>query len=657
MKENHLKKLESKKEEFVTVTLSDGTAKIVPKGIKILSLLGELGNKFSKEALAARVNDQLVDLSFNIQEDSKLEILTPSSKESLEIYRHTASHILAHAVKLLFPEVKVGIGPATDEGFYYDFDKPEPFTPEDLDKIEKKMQEIIEKNYPIVRKIASKEKLIDFFKSIDEDLKVELIQEKGGDLCSYYEQNGFVDFCLGPHLPTTGKVVAFKILSVAGAYWKGDEKNKMLQRIYATAFFSQKELKKHLALLEEAKKRDHRKLGKELDIFSIHEEAGTGFIYWHPKGSTIRRIVEDFWKEEHAKHGYKIVYTPHIVKDQIWRLSGHYDFYRECMYTFEHDEEEFVIKPMNCNGHILIYKSKKHSYRELPIRYAELGTVYRYERSGVLHGMMRVRGFTQDDAHIFCTREQLSVEIEKVIHLAKFMLKSFGYDNYEIDLSTSNPNTPAKYAGQRGEWEHAEKILASVLNNLKLKYQLMEGEAAFYGPKIDIKMLDALGRAWQGPTIQLDFNLPERLGVYYTAADSKEYPVLMIHRTVLGSMERFIGGLIEHYSGAFPIWLAPIQVTILPITQRTNPYAEKVEDVLISNGLRVESDLRNEKIGMKIRESQLAKIPFMLILGDKEEKQSNVSLRTRNEGDKGSYDLQAFIDYAKKLIKEKALKP
>lgn len=655
MKENHLKKSTSKTEELITITFPDGTIKEVPKGTTISFLLSKLGKNFSKEALAAKINEQLVDLSFALQEDCKLKLLIPPSRETLNIYRHTASHILAHAVKSLFPEVKVGIGPATEEGFYYDFDKPEPFTPEDLDQIEKKMKDIIAEDYTIVRKTAPKEKLMNFFKSQDEDLKVELIQEKGGEICSYYEQNGFADFCLGPHLPSTGKVKAFKILSLAGAYWKGDEKNKMLQRIYATAFFTQDELKKHLSLLEEAKKRDHRKLGKELDIFSIHEEAGAGFIYWHPKGSIIRRIVEDFWKDEHVKHGYKIIYTPHIVKDQIWRLSGHYDFYRECMYTFKHDNEEYVVKPMNCNGHILIYKSRKHSYRELPIRYAEMGTVYRYERSGVLHGMMRVRGFTQDDAHIFCTREQLSDEIEGVIHLAKFMLTSFGYDRYEIDLSTSDPDTPGKYAGQRKDWEHAEETLANVLDHLELPYQRMEGEAAFYGPKIDIKMLDALGRAWQGPTIQLDFNLPERLEVFYTAADSKEYPVLMIHRTVLGSMERFIGGLIEHYAGAFPLWLAPVQVRTLPITERINPYAEKIKDILLDNGFRVESDLRNEKIGMKIREAQLEKIPYMLILGDKEEKQSNVSLRVRNEGDKGSYDLQAFIDEAKKLIQERAL--
>jgi threonyl-tRNA synthetase len=656
LKETHLKQPISNAEELITITLPDGTIKQVPKGTKISSLLSEFGKNIPETALAAKVNGQPVDLSFPLQEDSKLEILTPSSEDSLDIYRHTASHILAHAVKSLFPEVKVGIGPATEEGFYYDFDKPEPFTPEDLDRIEERMKEIIEKDYPIVRKTAPKEELMEFFRSQKEDLKIELIQEKGGESCSYYEQERFADFCLGPHLPSTGKIKAFKVLSVAGAYWKGDEHNQMLQRIYATAFLTQKELKKHLVFLEEAKKRDHRKLGKDLDLFSVHEEAGAGFIYWHPNGAIIRRIVEDFWKEEHIKHGYQLIFTPHVVKDQIWRQSGHYEYYRENMYTFEHGKDEYVVKPMNCNGHILIYKNRKRSYRELPIRYAELGTVYRYERSGVLHGMMRVRGFTQDDAHIFCTKEQLSSEIEKVIDLARLMLDSFGYNHYEIDLSTSDANTPEKYTGERQDWEHAERILAQVLDLMKLEYKTMEGEAAFYGPKIDIKMLDALGRAWQGPTIQFDFNLPERLGVYFTAADSKEYPVLMIHRTVLGSMERFVGGLIEHYAGAFPLWLAPVQMKILPITERNNPYAEKIRDVLSEQGFRAQVDHRNEKIGLKIREAQLEKIPYMLVLGDREEKQSNISLRVRGAGDKGTYDLQQFIAEAQKLVKEKALK-
>lgn len=657
MKEKQTKQPISKTEELITIILPDGTSKQVAKGTKISSLLNEFGKNISEAALAAKVNDQPVDLSFHLQEDAKLEILTPSSKEALEIYRHTASHILAHAVKLLFPEVKIGIGPSTEDGFYYDFDKPEPFTPEDLVRIEKKMEEIIKSDFSIIRKTAPKEELIALFQSQKEDLKVELIKEKGGEICSYYEQDGFSDFCLGPHLPSTGKVKAFKVLSNAGAYWKGDEKNKMLQRIYATAFYTQQELEKHLALLEEAKKRDHRKLGRELDLFSIHEEAGAGFIYWHPKGSVIRRIIEDFWKDEHIKNGYHLTYTPHIVRDNIWRKSGHYEYYRDSMYTLQHDDEEYVVKPMNCNGHILIYKSRKHSYRELPLRYAELGTVYRYERSGVLHGMMRVRGFTIDDAHIFCTEDQLANEVQGVINLAIYMLRSFGYHQYQIDLSASDPNAPEKYAGRKEDWSRAEKILAQVLKQLDLAYEFMEGEAAFYGPKIDIKMLDAIGRAWQGPTIQFDFNLPERLGVYYTAADSKEYPVLMVHRTVLGSMERFVGGLIEHYSGAFPLWLAPVQMRILPITERNNAYAEKLKDILSGHGFRAEADLRNEKIGMKIRESQLEKIPFMLILGDREEKQSNISLRVRNEGDRGTCDLQKFINEAQKLVQEKALKP
>ncbi len=657
MKEHNIKNSAAQDLGKVTITFPDGTSEKYPRGIIISDLIARSGKEALKKAVAVRANNHLIDLSSHLEEDCHLEFVLPPSPDALHVYRHSAAHLLANAVKQLFPDVRVGIGPATDDGFYYDFDRAEPFLPEDLEKIEKKMREIIAKDYPIVRREAPKQDVINMFLSTGEDLKVELIMEKGGDRCSYYEQNDFLDFCLGPHLPSTGMIKAFKLLSVAGAYWKGDEKNRQLQRIYGTAFFTEDELKEHLRLLEEAKKRDHRKLGKELDLFSVHDEAGSGLVFWHPKGATVRGIVEDFWKDEHVKRGYTIVSTPHIASDRIWRESGHYDFYIENMYRFTIDDDEFVIKPMNCPGHILIYKSRKHSYRELPIRYAELGTVYRYERSGVLHGMMRVRGFTQDDAHIFCTKEQLASEIEGVVDLAKYMLSSFGYSEYQIDLSISDPDTPEKYAGERAEWEDAEKVLASVLERKGLEYTLMRGEAAFYGPKIDIKMLDALRRAWQGPTIQLDFNLPSRLKVYYTAADSKEYPVLMVHRTVLGSMERFIGGLIEHYAGAFPVWLAPIQVKILPITERINPYALKLKDLFMAHRIRAEADLRNEKIGLKIRESQLEKIPFMAIVGDREERENTISLRIRTEGDRGTYDLDDFIKYAQNTIEEKAQKP
>ncbi|MEW5806302.1 MAG: threonine--tRNA ligase [Acidobacteriota bacterium] len=656
MKEISLKNSAVQKGEMIRVTFPDGTVKNYPRGVKLSDIITQSGSKKYENAIAARVNESLKDLSASLEEDSRLDFILPPSDEALEIYRHTTSHILANAVKSLFPNVKIGIGPAIADGFYYDFDKSEPFTPEDLVKIEEKMREIIRQDLPMVRKVAPKHDVLNIFRSMNEDLKLELIEEKGGECCSYYEQGDFVDFCLGPHLPSTGKVKAFKLLSVAGAYWKGDEKNKMLQRIYGTAFFSEEELKSYLNLLEEARRRDHRKLGKELGIFSIHEEAGAGLIYWHPKGAIIRRIIEEFWKDEHIKRGYQLVSTPHIANSRIWRESGHYDYYLENMYRFNIDDDEHVIKPMNCPGHILIYKSGKHSYRELPVRFAELGTVYRYERSGVLHGMMRVRGFTQDDAHIFCTNEQLESEIEGVIDLAKHMLSSFGYSEYQIDLSTSDPSNPQKYAGMRAEWHDAEKILEKVLKRKRIEYSVMKGEAAFYGPKIDIKMLDALKRAWQGPTIQLDFNLPSRLGVYYTAADSKEYPVLMVHRTVLGSIERFVGGLLEHYAGAFPAWLAPIQIRILTITDRTRSYAMKLKETLASNGFRVEADLRNEKIGLKIREAQLEKIPFMAVVGDREEKDGNISLRIRGKGDKGMYSLDAFIQYAKRIVDEKDLK-
>ena len=657
MKEHSIKNPVTRNRDTITITFPDGSSEKHPTGIRIVDIFKQSGKDAYQDAIAARVNDALIDLSAGLEEDCKLEPVLPSSDEALDICRHSASHLLANAVKALFPDVRVGIGPAIENGFYYDFDRAEPFTLEDLDKIEKKMQEIVKKDCPIVRKLAPKNDVVKMFQSIGEGLKVELVQEKGGETCSYYEQDDFVDFCLGPHLSSTGKIKAFKLLSVAGAYWKGDEKNRQLQRIYGTAFFSREALQAYLNLLEEAKKRDHRKLGRELDLYSIHDEAGAGLIFWHPKGAIVRRIIEDFWKDEHEKRGYALVTTPHFASNRIWRESGHYDFYIEHMYRFKIDDDEFVIKPMNCPGHILIYNTRKHSYRELPIRLAELGTVYRYERSGVLHGMMRVRGFTQDDAHIFCTKEQLASEIEGVVDLAHHMLTSFGYTEYEIDLSISDPKTPEKYAGEPSEWKHAEGVLADVLRKKNLSFKTMEGEAAFYGPKIDIKMLDALRRPWQGPTIQFDFNLPSRLGVHYTAADSKEYPVVMVHRTVLGSMERFVGGLIEHYAGAFPVWLAPVQVKILPITERINPYALKLKELFISKGLRAEADLRNEKIGLKIREAQLEKVPFMAVVGDREEKDSTISLRIRSEGDKGVYGIDDFLSYAKKVSDAKSLKP
>ncbi|MEE8111577.1 MAG: threonine--tRNA ligase [Acidobacteriota bacterium] len=641
----------------VQIRWPDGATASFPSGTEVVAAARAWNAADADRAVAAKIDGQSVDLHTSLQQDCSLELLLPGNPDALEVYRHTTAHILAHAVKELFPDVKIGVGPVTEDGFYYDFEKKEPFTPEDLQRIESRMRKIIKRNFPLRRLEQKKEEARDYFQSIGEDLKVYLIETKGGPVVSTYQQDGFIDFCRGPHLPSTGHVKAFKLLSIAGAYWLGTEKNQMLQRIYGTSFFDSKQLEEFLQRQEEARKRDHRKLGPALDLFSVREEAGAGLIFWHPAGARLRAQIEEFWKSEHIKRGYEFVYTPHIARDELWRRSGHLDFYREHLYTFKIDQENYVIKPMNCPGHILIYQSTRRSYRELPIRMAELGTVYRYERSGVLHGTMRVRGFTQDDAHIFCTKEQILDELIGVIDMSKAMLDVFGYRDYQVELSVWDPEHPKKYAGKAEDWDLAEKCLVEALERSDLPYQRMPGEAAFYGPKIDIRMRDALGRSWQCPTIQFDFNLPERLGVTYIAADGRERPVVMIHRAILGSLERFIGGLVEHYGGAFPMWMAPVQAIILPITDRTMDYARQVTSQLRSEGLRVELDSRNEKIGQKIRKAQLRKIPFMLITGDREEKENTVSVRNRFEGDMGGFTLVDFLSYARELVDAKALKP
>lgn len=569
----------------------------------------------------------------------------------LETLRHSTSHILAAAVQELYPKAKLGIGPAISDGFYYDFDIPEvTLSVEDLPKIEKKMQEIIKKNEKFVREEMDRKKAIEFFKKCGEKYKVELLCEIPDDKISVYKTGKFVDLCRGPHVESTGKVEAFKLLTVAGAYWKGIEQNPMLQRIYGTAFETKEELKTHITNIEEATKRDHRKLGKELELFNIyHEEAGAGLVYYLPRGARLRILIEDFLKKEHLKRGYEFVITPHISKINLWNTSGHTSYYKENMYFMDIDKQKYVLKPMNCAGHILIYKSKLRSYRDLPIRFFELGTVYRYERSGVLHGLLRVRGFTQDDAHIFVTPEGLQDEILRVIDFAFEMLKTFGFD-YEVDLSTR----PEKFAGTKENWEHATNALVEALKKKNIPYKIDKGAGVFYGPKIDVKMKDALGRPWQGPTIQVDFNLPERFDLNYIAENGKKSRPVMIHRVVLGSIERFIGALIENYAGAFPLWIAPTQVILLPIADRHLEYAEKLKSELEKEGLRIEIDGRREKIGAKIRQAQLQKIPYMLILGDKEIASGAAAVRSRKEGDLGVMPLKDLIEKLKKEIDSKA---
>ncbi|MEE9217459.1 MAG: threonine--tRNA ligase [Acidobacteriota bacterium] len=640
----------------VWVRLPDGSRHALPQGSTARDVAALLGEATLHAAVAARVNGHIVDLLAPLPSECTVEPIVPPSAEALEVTRHTAAHVLAQAVKELYPEAQIGIGPVVDEGFYYDFRRETPFTPEDLSQIEHRMQAIVERDLPLRRIEQSREEAAELFEKRKEQLKVELIRDKGGEVVSCYQQGSFVDFCRGPHLPSTGRVGAFKLTSIAGAYWRGDESEPMLQRIYGTAFFTREELKRHLELVEEARKRDHRRLGKELDLFSIQEAAGGGLIFWHPKGATIRRIIDEFWTQEHLRRGYQLVCIPHLSRSDLWDKSGHLSYYRENMYTFRtHEDEEFVLKPMNCPGHVLIYKSRKRSYRDLPIRYAEMGTVYRAERSGVLHGMFRVRGFTQDDAHIFCTREQAVQEVASAIELARFMLETFGYEHYEVDLSLRDPKQTAKYAGAPADWDMAEGALAKALEKVNLPYNRVVGEAAFYGPKVDIRVFDALGRSWQGPTIQFDFNLPARLNVRYVNRESKEEPVVMVHRTVLGSMERFVGSLIEHYAGAFPLWLAPVQVKVLPITERAHARAQEVAAGLFGAGLRVEVDERNEKIGFKIRQAQLEQTPYMLILGDREIVSGEISVRSRRGGDLGTFTLSKFVDQCHEKIRSRDL--
>ncbi len=552
---------------------------------------------------------------------------------------------MAHAVKTLFPDARVAIGPAIQDGFYYDFDIDRTFTPEDIAAIEKEMEQIIRKNSPFVRKEMPREEAIALFEKTGEIYKVELIRAIPDEKVSIYEEDGFTDLCRGPHLASTGRIAAFKLLSVAGAYWRGDERNKMLQRIYGTSFTDRKDLRKYLDFLEEVKKRDHRKLGRELDLFSISDEIGSGLILWHPNGALIRKTIEDFWRNEHLKADYKILYTPHIAKIDLWRQSGHLDFYRENMYSpMEIEGVDYEIKPMNCPFHIHVYRSALRSYRDLPLRYAELGTVYRYERSGVLHGLLRVRGFTQDDAHIFCREDQIETEVLNILDFTLFVLRTFGFETYDIYLSTR----PEKYVGGDEVWSRATAALESALKEKGLSYEVDEGGGAFYGPKIDIKVKDSLGRAWQCSTIQVDFNLPERFDITYRGTDGREHRPIMVHRALMGSLERFFGILIEHYAGAFPLWLAPVQLSVLTIAERHAEYARKLAGELRAADIRVELDFDNEKIGNKIRKSSIRKVPYSIIIGDKEAAEGKVALRRRN----GESTAPFGLDELKSLLEE-----
>lgn len=569
----------------------------------------------------------------------------------LEILRHSASHLLAHAVLDLFPGTKTGIGPAVEDGFYYDFLRDKPFTPEDLDAIGKKMKELSREDIPIVQKEFSRDEAIKLFEEMGQDLKVELIKERAGDTVSCYQQGDFIDFCRGPHMSSTKQIRHFKILSSSGAYWKGDEKGPQLQRIYGTAFFTKKDLKEHLHMLEEAKKRDHRKLGMELDLFSFQDSLGGGLILWHPKGAAVRWTIEEFWRQEHFQAGYELIYSPHVAKLDVWRTSGHTEFYDALYPPLESEGIQYQLKPMNCPFHIMVYNSTQRSYRELPLRWAELGTVYRYERSGVLHGLLRVRGFTQDDAHIFCRPDQLENEIERTISFALKVLKTFGFSEYDVFLSTC----PEKFCGAREDWSKATAALEKAMNNVGLNFQIDEGEGVFYGPKIDIKIKDALNRSWQCTTIQLDFNLAERFDLTYIGEDGESHRPYMIHRALLGSLERFFGILIEHYKGNFPLWLAPVQVNIIPIADRHSSYAEKLRNAFRKNNIRAAVDSRREKVGYKIRDAEMQKIPLILIVGDKEVENNSVSVRIHTVGDKGEMNLKELLAKTSELIENKEL--
>jgi len=662
----------------IRIKLPDGSVKDVPRGTSALEIAKSISPWLADAALVAQVKPlssngsggngaspepgkdsmKLVDLAKPLEQDAELRILTERDPESLEVYRHSSAHLMAAAVLELFPETKLGHGPATDSGFFYDFYREKPFTPEDLEAIEKKMQELAKQDLPYAREFLPRAEGLERFKTEGDFMKCHFIEQftAPDEKISIYKTGKFTDFCRGPHIPSTGRIKAFKLLNIAGAYWLGDEKNPQLQRIYGTSFFSKKELDEYLHKVEEAKKRDHRVLGKQLDLFSIQELAGPGLIFWHPKGGIIRKEMEDWMREENLKRGYSLVYTPHVARVDLWKTSGHEGYYAQNFFTkMELDDADYRLKPMNCPGHILIYKDQLRSYRDLPMRLGELGTVYRYERSGVMHGLLRVRGFTQDDAHIFCRPDQIEEEISECIDFALSVLRTFGFEDYQVELSAWDPNDRKNFIGTDAQWELGQSSLKNVLERLGIPYKFIPGEAAFYGPKIDIKLVDAIGRLWQLSTVQFDFTLPERFNLEYVGEDGQRHQPLMVHRALYGSIERFFGVLIEHYAGAFPVWLSPTQVAVIPIGEKHHEYANEVGGKLTAAGVRVHVDLRNEKMNAKIREHALQKVPFQLVVGDKEMEAGQVNVRVRGqEKAEGSVALNEFVERVKKLIATKA---
>ncbi len=631
--------------ETIHVTLADGKSADVPKGTTPAEVAGKLAPELAQQALIARSDGELIDLNRPLERDTTLKLLTANDAEVLPIFRHSAAHLMAAAVMELFSDVQLGVGPPIDTGFFYEFKREEGFTPDDLERIEAKMRELSDADLPNVRRLVTKEEALKLYREAGQPFKVELVEEKAKDpVVSLYSTGKFVDFCRGPHVPSTRFIRAFKVMNVSGAYWKGQEGNPQMQRVYAACFPTQEQLDEYLHLLEEAKRRDHRKLGPELGLFTIEEDAGPGLIFWHPKGGLVRKLMEDWLRDELLARGYDLVFTPHVMRLHLWETSGHVNFYRENMFTpMEMEDATYQLKPMNCPGHILIYRSRLRSYRELPMRLAELGTVYRYERSGVLHGLLRVRGFTQDDAHIFCTHDQIESEVEACIDFALATLKTFGFEKFKIELSARDPEHPENYAGTAEDWERAEGALVSTLERLKMPFTRMEGEAVFYGPKIDVKLIDAIGRPWQLTTVQFDFNLPGRFGLEYVGEDGARHQPLMVHRALWGSVERFFGILIEHYAGAFPLWLAPVQARVVPVSAKAMDYARQVRDQLRQAGLRGDLDERDERLQAKIRDAQLEKIPYMLVVGPKEAQAGLVSVRHRSLGDLGPRPLEQLI--------------
>lgn len=628
--------------EQIKVALSDGSARQYNKGISLAEVARDAGHP---DALAAKVGDRVMDLAAGLQHDAQVELLSFDHPEGRQVFWHSSSHLLAQAVKMLFPEAKLAIGPPIEDGFYYDIDIGRPFSPEDLERIEATMRELASRNQPIERVEIPRDEAIAQLREQGEKYKLELIAGIPDPRVSFYRQDGFMDMCRGPHLPRTGLIKAIKLLSTSGAYWRGDEHREMLQRIYGITFPRQEQLDEFVARLEEARRRDHRRLGRELDLFSINDEIGPGLILWHPRGAQIRRLIEEFLRDELARRGYEWVYTPHVARQHLWERSGHMSWYQEYMFSgMEIDEQKYLVKPMNCPFHIMIYASKTRSYRELPVRLTEFGTVYRYERSGVLHGLLRARMITQDDAHIFCRSDQIESEILGLMDLAFSVMAAFGFEQYEVMLSVRDPADMRKYAGTPEVWDHAEAALEQALGRQGTPYRRAVGEANFYGPKIDINMFDALGRKWQLTTIQLDFTLPERFDLAYMGDDGREHRPVLIHRAILGSLERFLGVLIEHYGGAFPVWLAPEQVRVLPIADRHVEYARSVRDRLAAGGLRAGVDDAGERISYKVRRGQVEHVPYMLVVGDKEAASQQVAVRSRTAGDLGPMPLDQFVE-------------